>query len=67
MPERMAYWGTCDDCLTTMVVYPHHEREPLPEPDDADAWWEDQKPSCPVCGNGYIDLGNSDPVEGFRL
>ena len=67
MTERLVYWGTCDKCLATMTVSPHPERGPLPEPNDQEEWWDSEKPNCPVCGNGSIDLGNSDPLAGFRL
>ena len=45
--ERTAYWGTCDGCLTTVVVAPHPDRtQDLTDPGE----WENGFPSdCPVC------------------
>ena len=58
--DRTAHWGTCEDqdCLTSMVIYPHPDRSTdLPEEDD----W-DRSPfftDCPVCGAG-MDWGGTD-------
>ena len=60
--ERMVWWETCDNCLTTIMLAPHPERDALPEPNE----WDDEMPSCPVCGR-YVKIGNSDFVHGFRL
>jgi ribosomal protein S27E len=66
MSLRFAHWGTCEDCQTNIVVYPHPERAtPVPPPvgcghagHDDDDW---ANTDCPVCG-GYIAWGGADPV-----
>lgn len=56
--DRTAWWGTCDDCLALVAVYPHPERDDdIPDRDD----WEEPFPSCYVC-DGRIDWGGSDPA-----
>lgn len=57
---RTAHWGTCSDqdCLTSMVIYPHADRPTdLPKEDD----WDNSPffTSCPVCG-GSMDWGGTD-------
>ncbi|AYN58678.1 hypothetical protein QEO74_gp12 [Arthrobacter phage Nandita] len=56
--ERTAYWGTCDDCLTTIVVYPHPDRD-TDLPDDEE--WEGGWPDCPVCDSS-LDWEGTDPA-----
>ena len=65
--DRTAHWGTCsdEDCLTSMVVYPHSDATAdLPDEDD----W-DTSPfflSCPVCG-ASMDWGGTDhPADIIR-
>jgi len=67
--ERVVYWGTCErpGCLTTITVSPHPERlEALPLPNDAEEFWEHERPDCPVCGATII-FGGSDPVGTVRV
>lgn len=56
--DRTAYWGTCDDCLTCIIAYPHPDR--LTDiPDDKE--WEASFPDCPVC-DATLDWEGTDPV-----
>jgi hypothetical protein len=65
--QRTAHWGTCsnDDCLCSMIIYPHADRgEDLPEEDD----WDNSLffTSCPVCGSS-MDWGGTDhPADLLR-
>lgn len=70
---RTAHWGTCSnqDCLCSMIIYPHPDRPTdLPDPDDdAD---EDQWATspffidCPVCDSS-MDWGGTDhPADLLR-
>lgn len=55
--DRLAYWGTCPN-FHTMIVLPHPDLgSPLPDQSD----WEDAMPSCPVCDR-YVNLEDSDPL-----
>ena len=62
--DRTAYWGTCTECQTTVVVAPHPDRtEDLTDP----AEWENGFPrECPVCDES-LDWDGSDAVEDVRL
>lgn len=57
---RTAHWGTCsnDDCLTSMIIYPHPER-PTDLPPEED--WEDSTfyIDCPVC-DADMEWGGTD-------
>ena len=47
--DTTIWWSVCDDCETTIAIYPHPDRETdLEHPDEWSEFW----PSCPVCGNG---------------
>ena len=51
MKDSTAHWGTCsnDECLTSIVIYPHPEaHRDIP---DAKAWDSPRASiDCPVCG-----------------
>ncbi|WNM72278.1 hypothetical protein SEA_GUSANITA_59 [Arthrobacter phage Gusanita] len=56
--QRSAYWGTCDECLITVIVYPHPDRAgDIPE----DEHWEAPFATCPLCDNS-VDWEGADPV-----
>lgn len=56
--ERTAYWGTCEECLVTITVYPHPDRgSDIP----ADEEWEGSFARCPLCDN-TLDWEGADPA-----
>lgn len=59
--DSTAWWGTCDDCITNVVVYRHPEAESdLPDMDE----WENGEffSRCYVC-DGRVQWGGSDRVK----
>jgi hypothetical protein len=58
-----AWWGTCDNCLTSVVVFCHPEAaDDLPDMGE----WEGVGPDCYVCDH-TISWGGSDAVKDVRL
>ncbi len=66
MPERYVYWGNCSnlECSALVFVAPHPE-----SPDatveaiaDGPSAWEGMGMDCPVCDEGEIEWGGSDPL-----
>ncbi len=65
-PDRMVYWGNCSspDCSAIMLIAPHPESpdeivEAIAEgPSD----WPSLGVTCPVCDEGEIEWGGSDPL-----
>lgn len=56
--DRTAHWGSCGDCDTSIIIYPHPDAsEDLPPEED----WESALfyINCPVCGNRF-DWGGTD-------
>ena len=60
--DRMAWSGTCRDCLATWVVYPHYEadEDTVERISDGPGEWEGFS-DCQVC-DGTIEWNGSDPV-----
>lgn len=62
--ERTAWWGTCinEECLTSMLIYPHSDAEKdLPAPDN----WEEPMGfiDCPVCDSRMMWGGADHPAD----
>lgn len=61
-PVRTAHWGSCPDCLATVVVAAHPDGlGDIPDPE----LWETPL-TCPVCDTA-VDLGGSDPAQDITL
>ncbi|QAY16103.1 hypothetical protein SEA_ELESAR_52 [Arthrobacter phage Elesar] len=57
--QRTAYWGTCDECLITVTVYPHPDRgRDLPDSEE----WPGDFAICPVC-ESWLEWEGSDPAK----
>lgn len=60
--DRLAYWGSCDDCDARVVIYPGDDYE-LPD-DQVD--WEGRPRDCMIC-DGRVSWGGADPIRTIRL
>lgn len=58
---RIAWSGTCENCLTCVTIYPHPEQEKddYDRMADRDEW--DAFPACYVC-DSTIQWNGTDPV-----
>lgn len=57
--SRTAHWGTCDECMTSQVIYPHPDsNKDLPDTHE----WDDPFFKCPVCGSWSGTWEGSDPA-----
>ena len=61
-PERMAWSGTCRDCLANWIVYPHYEAEAdvVEQTAEGPDEWEGFS-TCQVC-DGTIEWNGNDLV-----
>lgn len=63
--ERTAWWGTCinEECLTSMVIYPHADAD-QDMPEDTDDWRTPLKYiDCPVCDSSMMWGGTDHPAD----